>query len=197
MASAAGPQSVAFYFDPVCQWAWRASLWIREVEKVRPIEVHWKFLSLHAVNIAAGNEPRPRHQAALNPFRVMTLARRTEGDAAVGRLYLALGRAWHEDKVDFLAPGALGDAMDAAGYDPGLLDAALADPTTEEEWKAEEAEMMAAKAVGVPTLVVGDAAPLFGPVIGSVPTGEEAGELWDHTIWFTRKPYFYEIKRSR
>ena len=39
-------QAIDFYFDPSCPWAWRTTLWIREVEKVRPIEVTWKFLSL-------------------------------------------------------------------------------------------------------------------------------------------------------
>ena len=39
-------QPVDFYFDPSCPWAWRTALWIQEVEKVRPIEVTWKFFSL-------------------------------------------------------------------------------------------------------------------------------------------------------
>lgn len=31
-------QTVEFSFDPSCPWAWRAALWIREVEQVRPIQ---------------------------------------------------------------------------------------------------------------------------------------------------------------
>src|SRR5688572_9431938 len=41
---------VEFYFDVVCPWAWRTSLWIREVAKVRPITRCWKFLSLEMIN---------------------------------------------------------------------------------------------------------------------------------------------------
>jgi hypothetical protein len=46
-----------FYFDPSCPWAWRAALWAREVEQVRPIQVTWKFLSLAKIN-EAGDDAR-------------------------------------------------------------------------------------------------------------------------------------------
>ncbi len=32
-----------FYFDPLCPWAWRASQWIKEVQKQSSLEVAWKF----------------------------------------------------------------------------------------------------------------------------------------------------------
>ena len=95
MATVESPQEVRFYFDPICPWAWRTSLWIREVTKVRPVRVCWGFLALDHVNRAAGNPPRERHQQSLQPFRALALARRRGGDAAVDRLYLALGRAFH------------------------------------------------------------------------------------------------------
>jgi len=37
----------------------------------------------------------------------------------------------------------------------------------------------------------------FGPVITSVPTGEDAGELWDHIAWLATRDDFFEYKRSR
>src|SRR2546428_302065 len=86
-------QAVDFYFDPICPWAWRTSLWIREVAKVRPIDVEWKFLSLDLANRAAGNPPKEGHLRSWKPLRAMALARRQGGDAAGDRLYLAVGRA--------------------------------------------------------------------------------------------------------
>jgi hypothetical protein len=34
-------------------------------------------------------------------------------------------------------------------------------------------------------------------VITSVPTGEDAGELWDHIAWLAARDDFFEYKRSR
>src|SRR5215204_3965061 len=130
-------QQVQFYFDPICPWAWRTSLWIREVAKVRPIDVEWKFLSLDLANRAAGNPPKEGHLRSWKPMRAMALARRQGGVAAVDRLYLAVGRARHErgqllDDEEMLA-GALAEAE----LDGGLLAAALGDPTTEQEIREE------------------------------------------------------------
>src|SRR2546422_11346933 len=87
-------QAVDFYFDPVCPWAWRTSLWIREVAKVRPVTVHWKFLSLESINTTRpGGQVKDSHLTARNPFKVMALVRRELGDEAVSQLYLALGQA--------------------------------------------------------------------------------------------------------
>ena len=47
------------------------------------------------------------------------------------------------------------------------------------------------------SLVIDGGAPIFGPVITQVPTGEEAGELWDHVRTLSTKDYFFELKRTR
>src|SRR3954452_8159608 len=87
-ATTAPLQTVGFYFDVTCPWAWRTSLWIREVEKVRPIHVAWKCFSLYGINTATGAQVKPGHLRSRATFPVLTLARREGGDAAVDRLYL-------------------------------------------------------------------------------------------------------------
>ena len=37
----------------------------------------------------------------------------------------------------------------------------------------------------------------FGPVITSVPTGEDTGELWDPLAWLAARSDFCAYKRSR
>ena len=53
------------------------------------------------------------------------------------------------------------------------------------------------KAFGVPTLSINGGRGFFGPVITAVPTGEDAGELWDHIAWLAAREDFFEYKRSR
>jgi 2-hydroxychromene-2-carboxylate isomerase len=190
-------QHVQFYFDPICPWAWRTSLWIREVAKVRPIDVEWKFLSLDLANRAAGNPPKEGHLRSWKPLRAMALARRQGGVAAVDRLYLAVGRARHERGQLLDDEEMLAVALAEAELDGGLLAAALGDPTTEQEIREEHDGIARAGGFGVPTLVVDEARPLFGPVIDAVPTGEAAGEMWDHVDWLMEHPNFLELKRAR
>src|SRR4051812_30035581 len=155
-------QHVQFYFDPICPWAWRTSLWIREVAKVRPIDLEWKFLSLDLANRAAGNPPKEGHLRSWKPMRAMALARRQGGVAAVDRLYLAVGRARHERGQLLDDEEMLAAALDEAELDGGLLAAALGDSTTgqgvrDEEMLAaalDEAELdggLLAAALGDPT----------------------------------------------
>jgi len=72
-------QAVEFYFDVSCPWAWRTSLWIREVEKVRPIQVTWKFLSLAKIN-EAGDYSRDSHTASHATFPLLARARERGGN---------------------------------------------------------------------------------------------------------------------
>lgn len=199
-------ETIAFHTDPACPWAWRTSLWIRNVQKVRPIAVNWRFFSLDEVNKGEGEVDWENGRSA-PALRVMALVRRQHGNDAVDRLYLALGRGRFESprveggpRFGPLDRERVEAALEAVGLDRGLYAKALADPSTREAIAAEHAALVGERgAFGVPTLVLedGKGPDMFGPVIDNVPDGEEAGELWDHVLWLTRQRHFFEMKRGR
>jgi 2-hydroxychromene-2-carboxylate isomerase len=189
-------QPVDFYFDPSCPWAWRTALWIQEVEKVRPIEVTWKFLSLAKIN-DEGDYARDSHVASHATFPLLARAREQFGNEAVRRLYVALGKARHERKEDLADPGVIESALKEAGLDPSWrtdpIEAGVEDRILAEHQEGIERH----GAFGVPTISVAGKRGFFGPVITSVPSGEDAGELWDHVAWLAARDDFFEYKRSR
>jgi len=188
---------VDFYFDVSCPWAWRTALWIREVAKVRPIQVTWKFLSLAKINEAA-DYSRDSHVASHATFPLLARARAQGGNEAVERLYIALGQARHERKESLGDPEVIERALREAGLDPAWRTEAAAEPGMEERILTEHQDgIERLKAFGVPTLSINGQRGFFGPVITAVPTGEDAGELWDHIAWLAARDDFFEYKRSR
>ena len=193
------PTDLTLHIDPACPWAWLTSRWLVEVEKVRPIRVTTRLFILAEIN--RDSEPDERHlrfhRASETAMRVMVAARRAGGDAALARVYTELGEA-HFERVEPLDDEAvLRRALVAAGLDPALVDTAAGDPSTREEMLAEHRAIAARGAFGVPTLVVGEAPPMFGPCVDARITGEAAGELWDRISWLLTAEHFYELKRER
>src|SRR5215472_2224877 len=132
-------QEVDFYFDVSCPWAWRTALWIREVAKVRPIQVSWKFLSLAKIN-EAGDYSRDSHTASHATFPLLARARAQGGNKAVERLYMALGQARHERKESLADAAVIERALTEAGLDPAWRTEAAAEPGMEERILAEHQE---------------------------------------------------------
>ena len=126
------------------------------------------------------------------------LAGKTVGNDAVERLYVALGQARHERKESLADAAVIEKALIEAGLDPAWRTEAAAEPGIEERILAEHQDgVERVGAFGVPTISISGQRGFFGPVITSVPTGEDAGELWDHVAWLSARGDFFEYKRSR
>jgi 2-hydroxychromene-2-carboxylate isomerase len=187
-----------FWFDPLCPFAWITSRWMLEVEQVRDVHARWRAMSLYFLNKDRdiSEDYQARIAQGLSVGRVLMATEKHVGNDALLPLYTALGTRIHVDKQEVgreLVEGALADAglpadlvdaMDDASYD----DALLASHT--------EAIDRVGDDVGTPTIAFNGSA-FFGPVLSSIPRGEDAGRLWDGTIAVAAFPYFYEIKRSR
>ncbi len=190
---------VRFHFDPLCPWAWQSSKWIREVTRVRDVEVEWALFSLQLINAdKEGGDPLADvHVKGTPALRTLVLVQREAGSQGVGRVYEAIGNRVHEGGEE-LSPDAVKKALDDAGFDPGLVDRALSDPSTMDEVRRQHTEAVeTAGAFGVPTLVFASGRGIFGPVIARPPGGEASGELYDHVRALAELDGFFELKRER
>lgn len=196
-------QSVKFWFDVTCPFAWATSRWIKKVEKVRDIEVEFVPMSLAVLN--DGRELPEDYanmmKAAWGPARVFAKVA-TEQPAKVDELYTTLGNKLHGEeqggKHDYGAYDELiKEALAETGLDVSYSDVANTEEV-DEQLRAfhNEGINSVGDEVGTPVLKLGDTA-FFGPVITRIPTGEEAGEIFDAAFRLAQYPYFFEIKRSR
>jgi 2-hydroxychromene-2-carboxylate isomerase len=193
------PAGVEFFFDPMCPWAHQTSLWIREVRAATGMAVSWRFFSLEEIN----REPGRKHpwerpwSYGWSQMRVGALLRR-QGQDVVDRWYDAVGRAFFVEGRHTYEPDEHRALLVELGLDPGLLDEALADPTTAEEVRADHDHAVGVHgAFGVPTLVFSGRKAVFGPVIVPAPTGEAAVRLLDVVLGMGEFPTLYELRHPK
>ncbi|MGW5424553.1 mycothiol-dependent nitroreductase Rv2466c family protein [Streptomyces sp. NPDC003943] len=195
-----------FFFDPLCPWAWMTSRWMLEVEKVRPVDVRWKVMSLAVLNENRLDEVPPAYREMLEtqawgPVRVVIAAQQLHGDEVVGKLYTALGTRFHNNG-EGPTREAIASALKDVGLPESLVDYADKD-TYDKELRASHKEGIdkVGQDVGTPVISVpgpdGDEVAFFGPVVTPTPRGEAAARLWDGTLLVASTPGFYEIKRTR
>ncbi|MFC7920504.1 mycothiol-dependent nitroreductase Rv2466c family protein [Streptomyces cinereoruber] len=195
-----------FYFDPLCPWAWMTSRWMLEVEKVRPVDVRWKVMSLAVLNENRIDELPEEYREMLRtkawgPVRVVIAAQELHGDEVVGKLYTALGARFHNNG-EGPTREAIAGALKDVGLPEDLVEYADKD-TYDTELRASHKEGIdkVGQDVGTPVVAVpgpdGDEVAFFGPVVTPTPRGEAAARLWDGTLLVASTPGFYEIKRTR
>ena len=200
-----------FFFDPVCPWAWITSRWVVEVQQLRQYDVDWRFISLKILNadkmdyskMPAGYEAV--HAVGTSGLRVAAKARQEEGNEAVGRVYTALGMSLHNRQERDLMVADPHGHMSSLLKDAGLP-ASWVDSMNDESFDAVIAAETAlgleraGKEVGTPILSFHPGAEnessFFGPVISTIPRGDEALKLWDAVETLATMSGMAELKRS-
>ncbi len=189
---------VDFWFDPLCPWAWMASRWMMEVERLRPVSVTWHLMSLAVLNedrdLDAGY--RDFLAQAWGPARVVAAVARDHDNATVKRLYDAMGTRAHIERVrpyaDLIAP-----ALAEAGLPEDYVRFATSDEV-DGDMRATREHLLGLVGDDVGTPVIGlEGVAFFGPVVSPAPTGEAAATLWDGCLLVAGTDGFFELKRSR
>ncbi len=192
------PEYVDFHFDVMCPYAYQTSLWIREVRALTGLAVNWRFFSLEEINRQEGKKhPWEREWSyGWSMMRVGALLRRTSMDD-LDAWYARAGKALHVDGHKPHEKAVARTLLAELGLDPGLVDEAINDPTTNDDVLAEHQRVVAANGYGVPTMFFPDGQCLFGPVLVDPPTGQAAVRLWDAVVAWTEFPHLYELQRPK
>ena len=192
------PESVDFHFDVMCPYAYQTSLWIREVRDLTRLTVNWRFFSLEEINRQQGKKhPWEREWSyGWSMMRIGALLRR-KSMADLDAWYGRAGRALHVEGHKPHEKAVAQHLLEELGFDPGLVDQAMADPTTSDEVMAEHQRVLDAGGYGVPTMFFPDGQCLFGPVLIDPPTGQAARRLWEAVVAWTEFPHLYELQRPK
>lgn len=188
------PTPVVIWVDPSCPWAWQTARWLRGLRDRRSVALRWRLYSLE-LN-ATYRDDLSFHDAAAtygDALTALALARREGGADAFERLYVALGERLHDAKEP-MSPELLRTAAADAAM-PDLVALAAAQPDLAHEVVAEFEAGRDASVFGVPSLEVGGAPPIYGPILPVAPQGDEADEWWAHVRWLAERRDFFELKR--
>ena len=189
---------VDVYVDPICPYTWVATCWLREVGRLRAVDVRHHVMSLHLLN--AGGVLEKRYAGMVGPSRVAMAVLQHHGREAL--------RAWHSefghrifDHWRYPSPReyrtATLDALVATGLPAELADVAGSDTYDDALRRStDEAILPVGLDVGTPVLHV-DGVAFFGPILNAVPLGDAALRLFDGIRLLAENPEFFEFKRTR
>ena len=201
-------QQVTFWFDVSCPFCWITSRWIREVEKVRDIEVRWQPMSLSVLNEGRTELPHDYRELMRSnwaPARVFTAVAKNDGEDRLGGLYTIMGTKIHDEgpvdrervEPEHVYDEIIKESLEEAGLPAERFDAAHSDEYDGDLRAYHQGAMDAVgDEVGTPVVKLGDTA-FFGPVLTRIPRGEEAGRIVDAAVALGSYPHFFELKRTR
>ncbi|MFW0108957.1 DsbA family protein [Rothia sp. P7181] len=194
--------SVEFWFDPTCPWCWITSRWIKEVEKVRDIDVVWNPFSLSVLNEGRDlpEKYREHMEQVWGPARVVTAVAENYSQKEIDALYTALGEQIHhqQNHGGTRYEEAIVAALAVVGLPEEYAQYAHQDEYDEQMRSSTRRglEQAGGDDIGVPLMSI-NGVTFFGPVISPAPTGEEAGKLFDAALGLASYPGFFELKRPR
>lgn len=186
------------FVDPSCPFAWIASRWLVEVERLRDVKLRFRLVSLSVINEDRDLDDwyRAFNDRAWGPARVFAAVDAAHGPDGVRAFYDAFGRRFHVGRDEGL-PTVIPAALTDAG-----LPASIASAADDHRWdtalraSTDYAIDLVGVDVGTPIVQL-DGTAVFGPVLTTCPRGSEAVALFDATRTMLATPGFSDLRRRR
>jgi len=173
---------ITVYYDFLCPWAYRAAIWLEEVDRQGRVRADWRFFSLsdnHRRREGVDQVPiweRDGTAKGLPAFKA-AIAARMQGEKASTRFRLALQQLRHADKQPVDDPATHRRAVERAGLDAGRYERDLRAASLQ-ALAAEHEEAVRRGVFGVPTLVWPEGRTYYVKITELVPA-DRAVRLYD------------------